>query len=302
MIERILVPLDGSRFAEAALTPALDIARRAGCNLHLVAAQEEVPAWVYPGLPSVMTEWRGEYFDQLLAELGERTTVEITTATPDGHVAEEIELEAERVDADLVIMATHGRGPLSRTWLGSVADSFVRCTRRPVLMMRPPEDPEAEPEWRGAHRVLVPLDGSGLAEAALPAAMKLGRVYDASYHLVRVVHFPVAPASPYIPHTAEMNQEAVDEQKAAAREYVEAVRDRLVEGGADVDCSVVVAPHPARGILAVAAERGCTLVAMATHGSRLRRLALGSTSDKVLRTTELPLLLVRPGGEEGDEA
>lgn len=304
MIKRVLVPLDGSDFAEAALTAALDLAQRAGASLHLVAAQEEVPAWVYPGIPAAMTEWRVEYFDRLMEKLREVTGAEITTAMPDGHVAEELEYEAARRDADLVVMATHGRGPLTRAWLGSVADAFVRHTRRPVLLVRPSEDDEeaTRAAWRGVERILVPLDGSGLAEAALVCALEVGALYQASYHLVRVVHFPVGPTSSYIPDAAEINEDVVRAAEADAERYLTTAKERLAGGGASVEHSVVVAPQVARGILAAATSERCDLIAMATHGSRLRRLALGSVTDKVLRASDLPVLLVRPGGEEGDEA
>jgi nucleotide-binding universal stress UspA family protein len=302
MIKRILVPLDGSVFAESALSAALDLAKRAAARLHLVSAQEEMPAWVYPGIPAAMTEWRVEYFDRLLAKLREETEVEITTAMPDGHVAEELEDEAVRSDADLVVMATHGRGPLTRAWLGSVADAFVRRTRRPVLMVRPPEKEAAQYDWQGARRILVPLDGSGLAEAALVCALQLGGLYQASYHLVRVVHFPVGPTSSYIPDAAEINEEVVRAAQTDAESYLAAAAERLLGSGLSVDHSVVIAPQVVRGILAAATSERCDVIAMATHGSRLRRLALGSVTDKVLRASELPVLLVRPGGEEADEA
>jgi len=302
MIKRILVPLDGSDFAESALSAALDLARRAKASIHLVSAQEEVPAWVYPGIPAAMTEWRIEYFDRLIEKLREETEAEITTAMPDGHVAEELEYEAARSDADLVVMATHGRGPVTRAWLGSVADAFVRQTRRPVLMVRPSEEEAVQADWGGAERILIPLDGSGLAEAAIVCALEVGGLYKASYHLVRVVHFPVGPTSSYIPDAAEINEEVVRAAEAEAEGYLTAAEARLAERGVSVDHSVVVAPQVARGILAAATSERCDVIAMATHGSRLRRLALGSVADKVLRSSDLPVLLVRPGGEEGDEA
>lgn len=296
MYRQILVPLDGSLFAEAALPFALSASRRTGAPVHLIAVHEAIPSFAYDEWESAAREWTEQYLDNAAERASERGAGgDVTTKLRRGPVAEEIEAEAEEVRADLVVMATHGRGMLSRTWLGSVADAFLHVTDRPVLLIRPDEGGKEPPDEPTVSQILVPLDGSDFAEDALAHATELGALYDAEYHLVRVVPYAVDIANPYLPHTVQVNRAIVEEAKSAAAEYLEARADRLRARGQRVTTAVVVDAQPGTGILREVEASGSDFVAMATHGrSGLTRAILGSASDKVLRGTHTPLLLHRP--------
>lgn len=296
MYRQIMVPLDGSRFAESALPVALSLSRRTGAPLHLVTVQEPIPSFAYDEWETAAEEWSRDYLDNVRERAGPHAGGEVTVSLLTGHVVEVLEQEAVRRSADLVVMATHGRGALSRAWLGSVTDGFLQHAERPVLLVRPEEEakPELETDVRFG-RILVPLDGSDLSESVLEHAVAFGKLFDAAYHLTRIVPYPMQFNSPYLPHTVQLNQQFVDEARDAAGKYLEARAENLRGRSLAADTSVVVVAQAGHGILAEADEAECDLIAMATHGrSGLTRVLLGSTTDKVLRASPLPILLYRP--------
>lgn len=300
MYRQILVPLDGSRFAEAALPLALDVSRRTGAALHLVTVQEPIPSFAYDEWEAAATDWSEDYLANVVERIGDRAGGTVTTALRSGPVVERLGEELREVEADLVVMATHGRGMLSRAWLGSVADAFLHHCHRPVLLVRPDEDGDREADVTAdaaPRKMLIPLDGTELSEAALEHAVELGRLFGCAYHLVRVVPYPVDIASPYLPHTVQMNQGLVEEARESAMEYLEARAERMRLRDLEVDIGVFVDAQPGHGILRETEDRGCDFIAMTTHGRKgLTRAILGSTSDKVLRGTHVPVLLYRPTG------
>lgn len=298
MYRQILVPLDGSRFAEAALPLALDVSRRTEAPIHLVTVQEPIPSFAYDEWEAAATDWSEDYLANVLERIGARAGGRLTTALRSGPVVERLGEEVHEVEADLVVMATHGRGMLSRAWLGSVADAFVHECDRPVLLVRPEDDAEGQDDVAAdaiLKKMLIPLDGTELSEAAMEHAVELGQLFGCAYHLVRIVPYPVDIASPYLPHTVQMNQGLVEEAKESAQQYLEARAERMRRRDLDVEIGVFVDAQPGHGILREAESRGCDFIAMTTHGRKgLTRAILGSTSDKVLRGTRVPVLLYRP--------
>ena len=136
--------------------------------------------------------------------------------------------------------------------------------------------------------ILVPLDGSTLAETALPPAVGLAREHGARMVLLRAVEA----------HTVPMG-DPVQAQVEAVREaegYVDGVRERVRHTGvASVETSVWYGP-PAESIVEAAHYRGADLIVMSSHGrTGLGRLVLGSIAERVLRATRVPILLIRPG-------
>jgi len=297
MYRKILIPLDGSKFAESALPLALSLSRRTKAALHVSTVQEPIPSFAYDEWENAAAEWSEQYLGNVVERMTPLADGKVTAALLSGHIVEVLEEEAVSQGADLVIMATHGRGLLSRAWLGSVADSFLHLTNHPVLIARPEDGatPDFETD-RTFEKILVPLDGTELSECMLEHAVAFGRLFGAAYHLVRVVPYPIDIASPYLPHTVQLNQGLVDEAKGAATEYLEAQAAALREQGLTASTVVLVDAQPGHGILAEVDAAGCDLIAMSTHGRKgLSRAILGSAADKVLRGTHVPVLLYRPG-------
>jgi nucleotide-binding universal stress UspA family protein len=134
-------------------------------------------------------------------------------------------------------------------------------------------------------RILVPLDGSELAERILPEVLALAGPRGMEIHLLRVVHAHTFPGTD--PVTAQV--QAVEEAQA----YLTRLEARLVSGGLSVHTAVRYG-HAAEEILDHAKVSGATLLAMSTHGrSGLRRFMLGSVAEAVVRHAPIPVLLVR---------
>ena len=296
MYRRLLVPLDGSAFAEAALSVAMDLASRAEAQVALATVREPITALAYQDWVSPEDGWEERYLTEVASRVQAEMGSEVPTATLEGPVDEALKEYAEETGTDLVVMATHGRGALSRAWLGSATDSLVRTSDIPILLVRPEEGEERE-ETVDIRRILVPLDGSDLSEAALEPAVVLGRLYDAAITLLRVVHYPTGLASPYLPDTVTLNQQVVKEAEERARSYLQDVAGRLERRGLEVDVEVLVEPASGAGILHYLRDGDVDvdLVVMATHGrGGLSRVLLGSVADKVVRGAHLPVLVVRP--------
>jgi nucleotide-binding universal stress UspA family protein len=301
--KQILVPLDGSAFAEAALPLALALSAKTNSAIQLATVIEPIPAFAYVGWEPAAREWSEEYLAAVKDRISDAAGGPVTTALHSGHVVETLVDVVDAIDADVVVMATHGRGALSRAWLGSVADGFMRRSEVPLLVVRPEEAETPEPAPRGDFEtILVPLDGTDLSESALALAVEFGDLFSCAYHLTRVVSYPIDIASPYLPHTVQMNQTMLADAKANAADYLEREADHMRKRGLRVTTSVVVDIQPGRGILSEADAVGCDLIAMATHGRKgVGRLVLGSAADKVLRGTHMPLLLYRPANVPAEQ-
>jgi nucleotide-binding universal stress UspA family protein len=291
----IMVPLDRSPLAEQALPLAHELAWRAGATLDLVTAhalyalQDGNPGRL-PYNASEDAEFRQR--EQLyLNAAGDRLLthhpVPVRTAVLDGLPADALLKRQDDQPADLIVMTTHGRGPVSRAFLGSVADELIRRAPVPLLLLRPSPEPTSESALPIINHVLITLDGSTLAEGVVPPSLELARLLEARCTLLRVID----SAEPSLDPTTGPWQRAED----AAATYLEAIARRLRECGLCVDVHTVVARHAAAAILEHAHEQPGYLIALATHGrSGVRRALLGSVADKVIRGSALPALVVHP--------
>lgn len=310
MYRKILVPLDGSPFGEQALPLGAAIARRAGAHLELVHVLTPLPI-VYPeailgadtSLDASYRARQQEYLAGAARRIQARASA--TTATLlSGEVALAVQHHAETTDANLVVMTTHGRGALGRFWLGSTADQLLRRLRTPLLLVRPHEGAINWDDEPALGHVLLPLDGTEVAEQMIEPAANLAQLMNADVTLLRVVR-PVLPVSvPSEPASvgagAQMLLEHVraahEELCSQARGYLEGVAQRLRQRGLKVATKIEAHEQPARAILEIARPPAIDLVALGTHGrGGLSRLLLGSVADKVVRAAEVPVLVRRPG-------
>lgn len=300
MIRSLLVPLDGSRFAEQAVPTAAAIARREGAALRLVRVH--VPAAILPfaGAMPVDAEFErrlrsidADYLDRAARRVEREYGVAAGRALLDGPVVDSIDRYAREAGADLIVMTTHGRGGIARAWLGSVADGLARRAHRPVLLIRPDRRPSGRLRRAAFRRVLVPLDGSRLAEQVIRHAVAVAGGAGARFLLFQVV----PPLLAYGRWGAEYAAYAhhTERRAAAAAAYLDQVAARLARQDLPVGTRVVVHAQPAVAILEQIAAARIDLVAMATHGrGGVVRMMLGSVADKVLRGSPVPLLLLRP--------
>jgi nucleotide-binding universal stress UspA family protein len=303
MYHSILVPLDGSGFGEHSLPHALSIAERAGATLQLVRVHVPV-APLYGGnelaadvaLDATVRDQEGNYLGRVLERLAAVAPVPATSVLLDGPVADAVHDQAVASRTDLVVMATHGRGPWSRLWLGSVADKLIRRLPMPVLLIRPEEGPTDLAARPVLKRVLVPLDGSDAAEQILEPAAELGLLMGAEFTLLLVIEPVIVPDRRLAGNAITGLDPALLRQvEAEARQYLERAAERLRARALPVQTEVVLNRPAPVAILDVARTRAVDLIALETHGrGGLARLVLGSVADKVLRGSSTAVLLHRP--------
>ena len=144
-------------------------------------------------------------------------------------------------------------------------------------------------------RILLPLDGSELGEASLPYVEELAIGTKAEVILLQVVtpHYDIALAEGYTSHLGRISEEYLAHASAAAKDYLNSVKERLTKMGIAARSEVEVG-SPAERIVGYAKESNIDLIAMSTHGrSGIGRWLLGSVADKVIHAADRPILLVR---------
>jgi nucleotide-binding universal stress UspA family protein len=289
MFGRILVPVDGSRFAEAALPAAISLASKVGGEVHLLRVLESPPPDVMPQVDAPDREGAREYLQALVESSAAETPTRVSFSVREGTPVDQIANAAREWRADLVVMCTHGRGGVSRIWLGSVADRFLRGTELPVFLIRPPER-FADAGWPlHVDRVVTPLDGSTRAEAALPWASSLARGFEAPLVLVQAIVYPGAPAIGW-PGGGEI----VEAAELEAQSYLEKVRRRASADGAKTAVRVIRSPTAAE--VALREADGNPIVISSRGRGLLGRTFLGSVTDKVIRGATGPVMVIPPAG------
>jgi len=284
----IMVPLDGSSFAEIALSTAFSIARAWNAEIEVVTAHE-------PGSP----EGAREYLGHVVARIKDEVGLDVVSATAVGLPEESLGRHARSIAADLVVMTSHGRGPLSRIWLGSVTNRFIRCAPTPVMLVRPEEgeEPNLSKEIT-CDRVLITGDGSEEGDAILPPALALGKAYDSEFVVLQVTGSTEEIASPFVPYGVQINPQALENERKQAQDDVDARVERMRAEGVAVTGHLALDNSPSKGVLNFAAQNDVDLIAMATHGrGGVARMVLGSVTDKVVRGSHHPVLVCRPPGE-----
>jgi nucleotide-binding universal stress UspA family protein len=283
VIEQILVPLDGSETAEAALAYVNLLPSQ---RVRLLAVESD-----RADLTAVCTAARDckTYLEAIAAPLRDQGR-DVESMVVFGNPAEQI--LALAAIADLVVMGSHGHGAVGRFAIGSVADQVARHAPVPTLIVR--GGPEAAMAVR-LTRIVVPLDGSTLAEQALPVAATLAADLGVPIHLVRVLDFDalramvqagIHAATAYM-RSQEAVQRHVEEYLA---EQVQELRNQDLTATA-----AVLLGSPAVTLLD--AIRPDDLVVMTTHGrGGVRRWLLGSVADKLVHAAAAPVLLVPARG------
>jgi nucleotide-binding universal stress UspA family protein len=301
MEHQILVPLDGSETATAALPHAAALARGLGRSLALLRVIPSVGTlerMVWPtgvalanpiGLEETLAQARADL--RACAAPWQAAGLPVTTEVRQGDPATTILACAEqRPGVDLIAMTTHGRGGVGRWLLGSVAERVLAHTPVPLLLGRAPA--EATPPPPVAYRtILVPLDGSVAAELALGEAERVAQATGASLLLLSVTLSPTMIAAIGMDALWLTTAFAQQDQELAAA--LDATARRVTAPGLVVRTAIRTG-DPATEILAACAEEHADLIVMSTQGrSGLDRVLLGSVALKVVRHASLPVLLVR---------
>jgi len=294
MFTTILVPLDGTRFAEAAIEPAASLARHYESTIVLVHAGAETLFEASSPVDLNASLALQPYLRTIAGQLhvqGIPTEI-IEADKPAGRTIVETAME---VGASLVVMATHQRSWLDRLIHPGVAAGVLQGIPMPLLLIRPEVDAE---EWvptvpfaDDRAPILVPLDGSPLAETALPLAASLARAYGKPLLLLRVVE--ILDFNLYPEYHVVSEELMVEGALREARDYLEQQRHALVAQGLAVN-AVVRRGSSATVIADTAAEWHADLIVMTAHArNTLARFFLGSVTRGVLHLPG-PALLIQP--------
>jgi nucleotide-binding universal stress UspA family protein len=290
MFSKIMIPLDGSSLAERALPMGVKFAEGTGGKLILYRV---VPYFtVLAADPLLYEEMNRLGEDEALAYL-RQIRKEVTSPLPTeticevGSAAESILQYASDSDVDLIVMSSHGRSGLNRWVYGSVAERIMSQAPCPTLILnaRHPTSPGA-PE-----KILIPLDGSQLAEKALEPALELVSALGLKLHLLRVT------TSGHMRIETDTKSDLIDgiesDEVVEAQNYLQGLSQRIAVD--DVQLSVEVAKATvAETIIEYAAKNNIDLIAMSSHGhTGLKRWVYGSVAEKVLRGACCATMIVR---------
>lgn len=300
MTKSIVVPLDGSPLGASALPLAVSIARRSGAELQLIHVHDRPVQLLGAQANDLqfdreMEQLMGRELAETAEELRNDTHLPITASLIEGPVSETLLQHIAASRPWLVVLNSHGRGGLRRMWHGSVADALARHSGVPVLIERRTGGaPLAEPRTKEPvfQNILLPLDGSTLADDIVDYAMQLAEPGRTTFTLLRViVPIPIlvapAPAPPMPVDSVE-----IEHLRAEALIHFGRVAYTLKQHGFLAESEVVVDSQPADAILAFGAEHPTDLIALSTHGhGGFTRAILGSVADKVMRQAHVAVLL-----------
>jgi nucleotide-binding universal stress UspA family protein len=300
MYKQLLIPLDGSKTAEAVLPYARTLARKLNVPVELLGVVDVA------ALATHVARGSARYFDTLTSESvvsSERYLDRIAASFPKAQVKcttekgrpEEVILEKAAENTTLITMATHGRSGINRFLLGSVAEKVLRAATSPILLVRAAEAVSSEGE-AALNSVIVPLDGSELAETVLSNVRALARELGLEVILLRAYRVPAniyaAPEDYYPVQYAEIKTELRDE----AKDYLEKKADELRRFGIPKVSLITPEGLAADEIMALGRKLPDNLIAMCTHGrTGVGRWVLGSVTENVVRHSGDPVLVVRPG-------
>ena len=302
MVTQILVPLDGSRLAEQALPCARMLASALSAELVLFRAVS-LPLDVSAVLTDAKVDTKipldqldaqaQEYLDKVADGL-EEAGLTVHRVVRQGPAAGAIVDYADEMGIQQIVMATHGYGGISRWVHGSVAERVLQSASVPVVLVRvDAKKPETDEQTMSCRRILVPLDGSPVAEQVLPPITSIAQALDAQVILFRV---PVVYTSGSLTGDWYIPLEGVFETaEQDVLVYLESVARRLRESGVRASAGIRMGTV-ADSIVDYAETNGIDLIAMCTHGrTGVARWTLGSVADRVLRASRVPILLVRAG-------
>ena len=302
MFDKILIPLDGSELAERALKPGMALAEQSDADVFLLSVpvieyafvEERMGAgFVVPDQMLVQSRRDLKAYHEDIRTHYAHPNVRIHTAVTEGDEAGVIVDTAVRENVDLIVMSTHGRSGFSRWMLGSVTERVLRQAPCPVLVIR---------EDRPLQHIMIALDGSALSEYALTPGLEVAANLGS-----RLTLFSVESSEDVDPSfvaelervEAGLGAKTVEDFYHRTENYLQRLQIRL-QG--KLDQAIHLAPRTGpivQSILDYIETDKVDLVVMATHGrTGLQRWVYGSVTEKVMRSVDCAMLIVRPPAKE----
>lgn len=299
MFQRMLVTLDGSKLAAGVLPYATSLAKVFNTWVTLLSVvPHEESAEGGDKRQQYLEEMErrsgaslSEYLHTMQARLREQG-VKADFATRTGNVPQNISSFAEEGKYDLIAIATRGRSGITRWLMGSVADHVLQSTSIATLLIKPEDDQSEDIAIAPIKRLLVPLDGSPIAEVAIPIAEQLASKTSAKVHLVQALptmsqlYLGIEPQA--------FPTDVMQSVEESAVSYLQGMTERLQSKGISATSESPMG-DPASIINDLARKLDDSIVVMSTRGrTGFSRWILGSVADKVVRGSTGPVLLVRP--------
>lgn len=299
MYQTIMVPTEGTGFDREAIRVALRLAAKTDAVIHLVRVMKSSQMMAVSagsdGLAmtadavSITRDRELSELYLLAAECREVTSATIVTALEDGPVADVLEGYSARVTPDLIVISSHGRHGIARFSLGSVTDALIRKAHVPVLVVKPEAsylNPRAPERFS---QIIVPLDGSTLAEEILEPTIAFARIEQAELVLLQVL------SSDEQDPGADLSHSWWEDGVSMSHAYLNRIAAGIRRSGLEVSTDTIVGAGVAEAIASFARCRHASLIAIATHGlSGLRRAVRGSVADELMRDGSVSLLVLHP--------
>lgn len=298
MYSKILVPLDGSQLSEGILPYSRSLAKALGIPLELLhvidpetieASSSSATGRYFFAAEAEIQKARTTYLDDVARNHLSSLTVQrfVQTGNPAGLIVDHAKAHPDT----LVAMATHGRSGVQRWFMGSVAEKVLHACSNPLLLVRTAGKGKISDDVV-LKTLIVPLDGSPLAELALPHAATLAKALKLQVILVRVYFVPTEGyvGEGYVPDIEPL----LETLKTEAKEYIEdKIRSLKAQGVEKVSYELPEGSAAGR-IIDLSRETPDNLVAMSTHGrSGIGRWVLGNVTDRVVRHCGDPVLVIR---------
>jgi nucleotide-binding universal stress UspA family protein len=299
MFTRILIPLDGSKTAEKVLPYARFLAGSLKLPVELLAVVDIVEMATHISADrarhlDTMIEDSVRNSEQYLRGVAGTFPGANTKCTVEKGKAEQVIIETAAVDkGTLITMATHGRSGIDRWLLGSVAEKVLRGGTNPMLLVRATEEAKTD---GGAtlKSIVVPLDGSELAETVLPTVAELAKTLKLEVVLFRAYNIPYSAYSSAEGYYAVDYEELLKAMREEAVDYLEKKTEAVKKLGIDKVSCVAKEGFAADEIISLSRKSPDNLIAMCTHGrSGVKRWVLGSVTETVVRHSADPVLVIR---------
>jgi nucleotide-binding universal stress UspA family protein len=299
MYSKILIPLDGSKTAEKVLPYARYLAGKFKIPVELLAVIDIAE------LATHITAEKARFLDGMIEE-GMRSSetylrgvaatfggAAVKCTVEKGRAEEAIVEKGESDTAMLIAMATHGRSGLNRFLLGSVAEKVLRGAANPLLLVRATEEAKSDGE-AGFKTVIVPLDGSELAESVLPMAATAAKRLGLEVVLFRAYHIPYNAYAGDDGYYAVNYDELIAAVRDEALEYLDKKVAEVKKLGVEKVSLIAKEGFAGDEIIALGRKTPGGLIAMCSHGrSGVKRWVLGSVTENVVRHTMDPVLVAR---------
>ena len=299
MYRTIMVPTEGSESEQTAIALGARLAQRFDAQLHLVrvrSAPLAVDQLIGASLiaEEVVREERLaalRKLEELADQCGRRGVV---SALEDGPIGPSLRDYAARLNIDLIVMCSRSRGGIRRVLLGSVTDYLIRHTKVPVLIVKQQTSESASKAEAPFRRIVVPLDGSALAEQTLSEVARLASRQGSTINLLHVL----TPATYSQNEIMQPGLPWWDDDIAKAEAYLADASRYLTDRGFSVGKDVVLSDDIAAAVVDFSIRSGADLIAIATRGiGGMSRLIFGTTADEISRKSPISVLVFHPRSE-----